>query len=308
MFNELDGLDEFFTRVQRVVGEITQNFEVVCVNDGSTDATLEHLARLHADDPRIVVINLARNFGKDSALSAGLDYCRGQIVIPIDADLQDPPELIPEMIEKWEEGYDVVYATRRTRRGESLIKIILANAFYRILNRLTDVRIPIDTGDFRLMDRVVVEAFREMPERTRFLKGIFAWVGFPAASILYDRDTRFQGTSKWNYIKLWRFALDGLTSFSSIPVKVWSLFGMIVSFLSFIFMAVLLIRSGFYDLEIEGYTLLAVVVLFFSGVQLISIGMLGEYVSRIFDEVKARPLYVVRDVLGVPKRRGKLQR
>jgi glycosyltransferase involved in cell wall biosynthesis len=294
MFNESDNLDRLFARLTTVLGEVTPEYEIVCVNDGSTDDTLARLLHHRQNDPRLVVIDLARNFGKETALTAGLDYSRGRAVIPIDADLQDPPELIAEFVAKWREGYDVVYAQRSTRRGETVVKLASASLFYKVLNRLSDTPIPPDTGDFRLLDRKVVEALGRLPERTRFMKGLFAWVGFRQTAVTYDRDPRFAGRTKWNYLKLWRFALDGITSFSTTPLKVWGYLGGIIAFFAFLYLLFLLGRTLLQGVDVPGYASLMVVILFLGGVQLLGIGILGEYLGRIFTETKQRPLYLVR--------------
>lgn len=296
MYNEADCLDDFFVRMRKVLGGITGNHEIICVNDGSTDDTLKRLMDLRRRDPRIVVIDLARNFGKDMALTAGLDFARGRAVVPIDADLQDPPELIKDFVEKWKEGYEVVYGIRRVRKGDSVIKRVTANVFYRLLSYMASVEIPQNTGDLRLMDRRVVDAVKTMSERVRFMKGVFAWVGFRSIGIPYDRQTRTAGKTKWRYGSLWRFAVDGVTSFSSFPVKIWGYIGIATASFSFLYMLFLLFRTLWLGVDLPGYTSLMVVVLFLGGVQLIGIGVLGEYTARIFDEVKRRPLYIVRNV------------
>jgi glycosyltransferase involved in cell wall biosynthesis len=244
------------------------------------------------------VIDLSRNFGKEVALSAGLDYCQGAAVIPIDADLQDPPELIPDMIAKWREGYDMVYATRRIRKGETVVKRTTANLFYRLLRRISEVEIPRNTGDFRLMDRRVVEAIKLLPERTRFMKGLFAWVGYKQTAIYYDRDPRQAGETSWNYFKLWQLAVEGITSFSAAPLKVWSYLGLFFSFSALLYAAYLVIRVFVQGVDVPGYASMMVVILFMGGMQLITLGVFGEYLSRIFTEVKGRPLYLVREAIG----------
>ena len=222
LYNEEKNIDYLFERLTSVLNKITSSYEIVCVNDGSKDNTLECLIEQNRYNPAIKVVNLSRNFGKEIALTAGIDYATGAAVIPIDADLQDPPELIEELVAKWQEGYDVVYATRRTRKGETWLKRFTADAFYQMIGKMSRVPIPRNTGDFRLLDRKVVEALKQLPERTRFMKGLFAWVGFKQTSILFDRQPRFQGQTTWNYWKLWNLALDGIASFSFIPLKVWS--------------------------------------------------------------------------------------
>ena len=297
-YNEEQGLDLLFERLLGVLNSLNLSYEVVCVDDGSKDRTLERLIDYHHRYAAIKVISLSRNFGKDIALTAGLENAQGQAIIPIDADLQDPPELIAQLIEKWREGYDVVYGKRRSRQGESWVKRMTANAFYRIISRISSVPIPRDTGDFRLLDRRVVDALKKMPERTRFMKGLFAWVGFKQTYIIYDRPNRVQGTTKWNYWKLWNFALDGITSFSLIPLKVWSYLGVVLSMLAFIYGSFLIIRTLILGIDVPGYASLMVTILFIGGVQLITLGILGEYLGRIYEETKQRPLYLIRERYG----------
>ncbi len=298
MYNEEPNIDYLFERLVTVLSRLNIKYEIVCVNDGSKDNTLKCLIEHHYHNPTIKVVNLSRNFGKEIALTAGIDYTTGAAVVPIDADLQDPPELIEQLIVKWREGYDVVYATRRSRQGESWTKRFTASAFYRTIGKLSHTPIPRNTGDFRLLDRRVVNALKQMPERNRFMKGLFAWVGFQQTSILYDRSQRYQGYTKWNYWKLWNFAIDGIAAFSLIPLKVWSYLGLIISLISFSYASFLVIRTLLFGIDIPGYASLMVAVLFLGGVQLLSLGMIGEYLGRVYDEVKGRPLYLVRDCYG----------
>jgi polyisoprenyl-phosphate glycosyltransferase len=297
-FNEAAGIDRFFERLTRVLERIGLSYEIVMINDGSSDDTLARLLEHRAINPAIKVINLSRNFGKDIALSAGLDYARGRAVIPIDADLQDPPELIEQMVDRWRDGHDVVYATRMRRPGDTWLKRTSARFFYRFFDAIADVPIPSDTGDFRLMDRRVVDVMVRLPERTRFMKGLFAWVGFKQTAIYYEREERHAGGTKWNYWRLWNFAMDGITSFSSVPLKVWSYFGFVISLFAFLYAVVLAVRKLLHDVDVAGYTSLMVVVLFLGGIQLITLGILGEYMGRVYNEVKGRPLYVVRELYG----------
>ncbi|MDJ0601888.1 MAG: glycosyltransferase family 2 protein [Crocosphaera sp.] len=297
-YNEEQGLDLLFERLLRVLNGLNLSYEIVCIDDGSKDRTLKYLIDYHCRYPAIKVISLSRNFGKDVALTAGLENAQGQAIIPIDADLQDPPELIEELIKKWREGYDVVYGKRRSRQGESWVKRATANAFYRIISRISSVPIPRDTGDFRLLDRRVVDAIKTMPERTRFMKGLFAWVGFKQTYVLYDRPNRLQGTTKWNYWKLWNFALDGITSFSLVPLKVWSYLGLFLSLIAFTYGSFLIIRTIILGIDVPGYASLMVTMLFIGGVQLITLGILGEYLGRIYEETKQRPLYLIRERYG----------
>jgi polyisoprenyl-phosphate glycosyltransferase len=296
--NEAPGLAGFFARLIPVLDRLGTSYEIICVDDGSSDDSLARLLELRERMPPLRVLSLSRNFGKDVAISAGFDHARGAAVVPIDADLQDSPELIERMVAKWREGYDVVYATRGRRAGESWFKRMTARSFYRVLDRITDIPIPHDTGDFRLLDRRVVDVLVRLPERTRFMKGLFAWVGFKQTALMFDREPRHAGASKWSYWRLWNFALDAITSFSSLPLRVWSYVGFVIALFSFlyaVFLAGLKIIRG---VDVPGYISLMVVVLFFGGVQLITLGIIGEYMARMYNEVKGRPLYLVRDAWG----------
>ena len=299
MYNEEEGVDLFFTRLVPVLEAITADFEIVCVDDGSSDRTLVHLTRHHVRDGRIKVLSLSRNFGKDTALSAGLDYARGEAVIPIDADLQDPPELIGRMVEKWREGYEVVYARRGQRDTDDVQKRVTAGLFYRVHNWLAEVRIPDNTGDFRLMDRRVVEAVKHLPEKTRFMKGLFAWVGFKQTGIEYRREARAAGTTKWRYWKLWNFAIDGITGASTAPLRVWTYFGAFVALVALVYAAKVVASTLLFGNSVPGYASIAVAVTFLGAMNIIATGILGEYVGRIYSEVRNRPLYLVREVAGI---------
>ena len=296
-YNESSNLDTLFSRLEKTLDELALPYEIVCVDDGSRDDTLIRLTDHHQRNPAIKVVALSRNFGKEIALTAGIDHSRGDAVVPIDADLQDPPELVGELVARWREGFDVVYATRRSRQGESLAKRATANSFYRIIEQMSEVEIPRDTGDFRLMDRRVVEALRRLPERTRFMKGLFSWVGFRQTSVIYDRDARHTGMTTWSWWRLWNFAIDGIASFSTLPLKIWSYLGVVISGLSLIYAAYLVVRGP--DVDAPGYASIIVSILFLGGIQLISLGVLGEYLARVYQEVKRRPLYLVRETLGV---------
>ena len=302
LYNEQENIDALFRRLLAVLEALNTSYEVICVNDGSRDNTLKNLVEYHQLYPQIKVVNLSRNFGKDIAMSAGIDYSQGMAVIPIDADLQDPPELIAEMIEKWHEGYDVVYASRRVRIGESWFKRFSAEGFYQVINKLSRVSIPPNTGDFRLIDRRVVESIKKMPERQRFMKGIFAWVGYKQTSILFDREPRYQGQTKWNYWKLWNFAIDGITSFSFLPLKVWTYVGLIIALVSLVYASFLILRTIIFGIDVPGYASLMVAILFLGGIQLLTLGIIGEYIGRVYEEVKGRPLYLVRDCYGFENR------
>jgi glycosyltransferase involved in cell wall biosynthesis len=292
--DEIGNLESLYRRVRNVMAQQTENWEMVCVNDGSRDQTLAQLLALRREDARVIVIDLSRNFGKEAALTAGLKHARGQAIIPLDADLQDPPELIPELIAKWRDGYDVVNAVRITRDGDGWLKRITSHIFYRVLNRLSHVDIPPDTGDFRLITRPVLEAILSLPERRRFMKGLFAWVGFRTIAVPYQRSPRHAGRSKWNYWKLWNFAIEGITSFSIAPLQLASYSGFVVSLFAFAYAAWVVIQTLIYGNPIKGYPSLMATLLFLGGVQLMALGVIGEYLGRIYEESKQRPLYLVR--------------
>lgn len=295
-YNEEPLIDRFFKTVIEILQKTGLEWEIVCVDDGSSDRTLERLLAGARANPAVKVLQLSRNFGKEAALTAGMEASAGDVVILIDADLQDPPELISRMLDKWREGYDVVYGVRQSRDSDSLGKRISASGFYRIFNRLTPTPVPANAGDFRLMDRRVVDRVRQLPERTRFMKGLFAWVGFKSTAIAYDRPGRVAGQSAWSYWKLWNFALDGLTSFSTMPLRVWTYVGLAVSLLSFLYASFLIFRTLIVGVDLPGYASLMVVILFLGGIQLISLGVIGEYLGRVFIEVKQRPVYLVDQV------------
>jgi glycosyltransferase involved in cell wall biosynthesis len=297
VYNESDGIFAFFERVTPILEKLGK-WEILCINDGSSDNTLKILEELNQKDSRIKALSFSRNFGKEAAMTAGLDFASGDVVIPIDADLQDPPELIPEMIDKWQAGAKVVLATRKTR-NESWLKRKSAGGFYSLMGKVSTVKIPKNTGDFRLMDRQVVEAIKMLPERTRFMKGLFAWAGFPTEVIYFDRPERHAGETKWNYIKLWRFALDGIFSFTTMPLKIWTYIGMVISFLSFIYGSYLIIRTIVSGADVPGYASIMVVMLFLGGIQLMSLGVIGEYIGRIYRETKRRPIYLIEKKIGI---------
>ena len=295
--NEQESLPELFRSLELHLGALGLPWELVLVDDGSTDRSLEVVQREISSRPALkaTVLVLSRNFGKEAALTAGLEACRGDVVVPLDADLQDPPELIGAMLEQWRQGFDVVYAVRTRRDGESPTKRFTAFGFYRLMGRLSSTAIPADTGDFRLMDRCVVEALRQLPERSRFMKGLFAWVGFRQTAIPYTRDGRRQGQTSWNYWKLWNFALDGITSFSRVPLQVLSGGGVAIACLALLYGSWMVLRTLVFGIDLPGYASLMTAVLFLGGVQLIGLGVLGEYLGRVFEEVKGRPLYLVRE-------------
>lgn len=298
MYNEAENIGAFYNRVVKVLEELSMPFEIICVNDGSKDDTLFRLLILHEKDTRVKVIDLSRNFGKEIAMSAGIDFAIGEAVIPIDADLQDPPEFIPKLVAKWREGYDVVYATRTEREGESRLKKWTAHMFYRVMGKLTRFDIPKDTGDFRLMDRKVVNALCQLREHHRFMKGLFSWVGFRQTSLPYRREPRFAGETKWDYWKLWNFALEGITSFSYVPLQLATYLGLLVSAFAFVYGFILLVQTLLYGNPVPGYPSLMTVILFLGGVQLLTIGIIGEYIGRIYNESKKRPLYFVQKAIG----------
>jgi glycosyltransferase involved in cell wall biosynthesis len=292
MFDEADGVDALHRRLSAVMDTLG-GWEAVYVNDGSRDATLTRLEALRATDRRVAIVNLSRNFGKEIATTAGLDHARGAAVIVIDADLQDPPEVIPELVAAWRAGFDVVYAQRRVREGETWLKRATAAAFYRLMTHLGRVQLPRNTGDFRLMSRRVVDALRQMREQHRFMKGLFAWVGFPSTAVPYDRAPRHAGASKWDYWKLWNLALEGITSFTVMPLKVATYLGLFVALLSVFYAGVIVVKTLFLGNPVAGYPSLLTIVLFLGGVQLMTLGVIGEYLGRIFNETKQRPLYFV---------------
>lgn len=290
-YNEREVLPEFHRRLAAVLDNLSMRSEVVYVNDGSRDDTLDVIRSLRALDPRVSIVDLSRNFGKEVALTAGLDHAMGNAVVVIDADLQDPPELIPQLVAEWQSGIDVVYAKRTAREGESLLKKATAAGFYRLIRRVSRVEIPADTGDFRLLSRRAVEALKQLREQHRFMKGLFSWIGFPQKAVPYKRDPRFAGDTKWNYWKLWNFALEGFTSFTIAPLKIATYLGIVVALLSFLFAAWIVYKTIAFGDPVRGYPSLMVVVLFLGGVQLLFIGVMGEYLGRLFNESKGRPLY-----------------
>ncbi|WP_298136509.1 glycosyltransferase family 2 protein [Acidiferrobacter sp.] len=305
-YNEAANIRALYERICAVMAACPETWECICVNDGSRDETLGALTALQDKDPRVRVIDLSRNFGKEAALTAGLDHARGAAAIPLDADFQDPPELIPELVAHWRAGYDVVNAVRLSREGESLVKRASAHAFYRIFNRISKVPIPEDTGDFRLLSRPVLDALRQLPERRRFMKGLFAWVGFRTTSVSYHRAPRQAGHTTWNYVRLWRFAMDGILSFSDAPLRVASYLGLAVSLLSFLYALNLLVQTLLFGNPVKGYPSLMVALLFLGGVQLMALGVIGEYLGRVYDESKGRPVYIIRHPLKADRRIAEL--
>jgi glycosyltransferase involved in cell wall biosynthesis len=293
-YNEAEVLPEFHLRLVKTLDQIGFPAEIIYVNDGSRDTTREVMAALQKQDSRIGIIDLSRNFGKEVAMTAGLDYASGDAVVIIDADLQDPPELIPELVRQWRAGYDDVYARRLSRDGESLLKRTTAHLFYRLIRRFSKVDIPPDTGDFRLLSRRAVDALKQLREQHRFMKGLFNWVGFERKAVPYRREPRAAGNSKWNYWRLWNFALEGVTSHTTAPVRLASYLGIIVAFFAFVYAIYVAYDKLVHGNPVAGYPSLMVTLLFLGGVQLITLGVIGEYLGRMFDESKRRPLYFVK--------------
>lgn len=293
VFNEQDVIEIFLDKTSSVMEQAGLDYEYLFVNDGSTDETLAKLIELSAVNPRIRIINLSRNFGKEAGMTAGIDHVRGNVMIPIDVDLQDPPELIPDFVEKWRQGYDIVYGVRSSRDDDSMMKRASAGWFYDLFNRLSAVHIPDNAGDFRLIDERAIEVLRQLPERNRFMKGLFAWVGFHSIGVPYSRPARVAGKTKWNLRKLWNFALDGIFSFSTVPLRVWSYVGVVISCLSFVYASFIVIRTIVLGIDLPGYASLLTVVLFLGGIQLLSLGIMGEYIGRLLIEAKQRPVYII---------------
>ena len=294
-YDEETVLPEFHRRLSAVLKALPFETEIIYVNDGSTDGTLTVIETLRKSDPRVAIVDLSRNFGKEIALTAGMDHASGDAVVVIDADLQDPPEVIPEFVKYFCEGYDVVYAQRISRSGEGLFKRGTAHVFYRLIQRVSRVRIPEDTGDFRLLSRRAVESLKRFREQHRFMKGLFAWIGYRQRAVPYHREARSAGHTKWNYWRLWNFALEGFTSFTIAPLKIATYVGILTAFAAFIYAARVIYKTLVYGDPVAGYPSLMVVVLFLGGVQLVTIGVVGEYLGRMFDETKQRPLYFVND-------------
>ncbi len=298
-YNEEEVLTILYQRLDEVLlGLPKYHWEILFVNDGSQDNTLTLIKYLWQKDKRISYLDLSRNYGKETAMIAGLDHALGDAVILIDADLQDPPELIPEMIENWELGYDDVYAKRKSRLGETKFKKYTASTFYRMLKRLTKIPIQENTGDFRLLDRRCVEALKQLRETQRYTKGLFSWIGFNKKEILFDRDPRAAGESKWNYFKLFELAIEGITSFTTAPLRISSYLGGTISVFAFIYMIIVICKTLVYRDAVQGYPSLMVAILFLGGIQLLSLGIIGEYIGRIFNETKRRPLYFVDEYNG----------
>jgi glycosyltransferase involved in cell wall biosynthesis len=302
-FNEEEVLPEFHRRLSNTLEAMPVGAEIIYVNDGSRDRTLAVLGALQARDARVTVLDLSRNFGKEIALTAGLDHARGDAVVVIDADLQDPPELIPRLFDGLCEGYDVVYGQRTSRRGESALKRSTAYLFYRLIQRLSRVRLPEDTGDFRILSRRAVDALGRLREQHRFMKGLFAWIGFPQKAVPYERDPRLRGTTKFNYWRLWNFALEGITSFTTAPLRIATYVGLGTAVSSFAYGGYVIVNTLMFGNPVAGYPSLLTVILLLGGIQLMTLGVIGEYLGRMFDESKERPLYLltVHGPVGEPR-------
>jgi glycosyltransferase involved in cell wall biosynthesis len=299
MYFEEEVAEECYNRLKAVMDQHQINYEFIFVNDGSTDRTIEILQEIAEKDYQAKIIDFSRNFGHQTAVTAGIDYANGDAIVVIDADLQDPPELIPELIAKWREGYDVVYAKRKTRKGETWFKLITAKYFYRFLNYMSDIDIPKDTGDFRIIDRSVAEVFKRMTERNRFVRGMISWIGFRQTYIEYERDERFAGETKYPLKKMIKFASDGIIAFSTKPLRLVMTVGLISVFISIlVFLYAIVVKITGRPVQ-EGWTSLMVAITFFSGIQLLGVGIVGQYVARIYDESKNRPIYIVKDLVNL---------
>ena len=292
-YNESEGLRDFHTRLGAVLDGMDVESEVLYVDDGSSDDTYAIMCALRAADARVSTLKLSRNFGKELALTAGLDHVEADAAVVIDADLQDPPELIPTFVQHWREGYDVIYGTRASRAGETSLKKLTSSGFYRVMERLSATPIPRDTGDFRLLSRRALDALRQVRERQRFMKGLFTWVGFRQLSVVYHRDPRHAGQTKWNYWRLWNFAIEGITSFSNAPLKLATYVGLLAALFAFVFGILVIVKALWFGDPVRGYPSLMVVVLFLGGVQLMALGVIGEYLGRLYVESKQRPLYLI---------------
>ena len=301
VLNEAGNLDALLQRVVAVLSGLRERWEIVFVDDGSTDGTLAQLREINAREPRVTAISFSRNFGKEIAIAAGLAYVRGDAAIIIDADLQHPPEVMTKFVEKWREGYDIVYGDRLDRNTDGPFRRLYAHAFYRLFNALSRSDIPSGAGDFRLLDRRAIDAMNRLKETSRFNKGLYSWIGFKSIGVPYQVADRAGGVTKWSPRKLIRFALDGLTSFSTLPLRVWSVLGLVISLMAIAYASVVLVRTLVYGADVPGFPSLIISVMLLAGVQLISLGVLGEYLGRVYEEVKARPLYLVADEVGIPR-------
>ncbi|MEL6871453.1 MAG: glycosyltransferase family 2 protein [Pseudomonadota bacterium] len=299
VFNEVDGLDRLLERLRPVLDALETDWRILFVDDGSRDATFARLKAIGADDTRVAALTFSRNFGKEIAIAAGLKHATGDAVIIMDADLQHPPEVLTEFVARWREGYEIVYGQRLSRENESPLRRLMARVFYRLFNSLVDTDIPKGAGDFRLLCRRAVDAMNQINETSRFNKGLFSWIGFKAIGVPFTVEDRQTGFSKWSLRRLTSFALDGLTSFSTLPLRVWSLVGAAVSLISMVYAVIILTRTLVFGADVPGFPSLIISVMFFSGIQLISLGVIGEYLGRVYEEVKARPLYIVADSFGL---------
>jgi glycosyltransferase involved in cell wall biosynthesis len=295
-YDEEDGLCAFAMAIEAAMLVLAQPYEIVFVNDGSRDGTLSLMRRLREKDDRIAIVDLSRNFGKEIATTAGLDHAKGDAAVVMDADLQDPPEVIADMLKGWREGYDVVYAKRRERRGDGPVKRVTASLFYKLMRRIGEVDMPENVGDFRLMSRKAIDAVCALREHHRFMKGIFAWVGFPSKAVDYDRAPRAAGATKWNYWRLWNLSIEGITSSTLAPLKISAYFGFATAFVAFLAGSFFIFKTMFFGDPVPGFPTLVVVVLFLGGIQLMVLGVIGEYLGRVFNETKARPLYFATDI------------
>lgn len=300
VYNEENAICVFVDAVESQMKQMldpSERYEIVFVNDGSSDETMNVLRNIILKNKSIVVLDLSRNFGKEIALTAGLEFARGKAVVPMDVDLQDPPEVLPEMLEHWRAGYEVVLAKRIDRSADTVFKRASAGLFYKIFNKLSDTKIPENVGDFRLMDRRVIEALRSCPEGERFMKGLFAWLGFRETSVSFVRPVRFAGEGKQGIVSLCKLAFEGLISFSSFPLRIWSVLGIIMATFSFFYGALIVFRTLYFGVDLPGYASLLTVILFLGGLNMLSIGILGEYIARIFQETKRRPVYLIREIV-----------
>lgn len=297
-FNEQENIPQFMHEITPVLDALEQRYEIIFIDDGSTDNTLPLLSLIAQKNAAIRIISLSRNFGKEAALTAGLDHATGDAIIPIDVDLQDPVALIPQMVEKWKAGAEVVIAKREDRSADTLFRRVTARLFYKLMSYLSSTPFPRDVGDYRLMDRMVVQAVRDLGERNRFMKGLFSWPGFNTEVITYRRPQRTVGASRWHTWRLFNYALDGIFSFSTAPLRMWTYIGLLLSFFSMAFLVYIVIKTLMFGVELPGYASIVSIILFFSGINLIGMGILGEYMARIFIEVKQRPVYVVRKKIG----------
>ena len=302
VYNESGVVNIFIKRINNILASIDYKYEIIFIDDGSTDDTFLELEQIYKNYENIRVITFSRNFGKEAAISAGIDYSYGDALIPTDVDMQDPPELIVEFIKFWQDGYDVVYGIREDRSLDGLGKRITSKLFYTIFNKISKTKIPYNVGDFRLIDRKVIDVIKKLPERNRFMKGLFSWVGFKSIGIPYKRPERVSGKTKWNYWKLWNFSIDGITSFSTVPLKIWMYIGGIISSVSFFYALLLIIKVVIFGSDVPGYASTLVAILFLGGLQLLVLGIYGEYLGRIYEESKSRPVYILDVVLGEDKK------